>query len=217
MPVVATVYPFRSAVRRTVVRARSSVGVECRCGPGVHPDGRAWTCGRPARRSRRAGRGSSGLPGGGDGDRVGGPVGHPADVEGGAPGVVAGEAVGDAPAAAGADADPDEVPVRLADGEGADALPQDREGVGRGWGSRSGAGCRRSRPGRRSRGGRLGGDVAPDELVYVDSLLSTLYIEEPGEVFKYSNLFRRALAESLPRKESIALIKRMAKGGCGDE
>ncbi|MQS13955.1 helix-turn-helix domain-containing protein [Streptomyces kaniharaensis] len=55
------------------------------------------------------------------------------------------------------------------------------------------------------------------DVVYVDGLLSTLYIEEPGEVFKYSNLFRRALAESLPRKESIALIERIAKGKHSDE
>ncbi|MFG3223426.1 helix-turn-helix domain-containing protein [Kitasatospora sp. NPDC048194] len=55
------------------------------------------------------------------------------------------------------------------------------------------------------------------DVVYVDSLLSTLYIEEPSEVFKYSNLFRRALAESLPRKESVALVKRIAKGGHSDE
>ncbi|MEV7021613.1 helix-turn-helix transcriptional regulator [Kitasatospora sp. NPDC093558] len=55
------------------------------------------------------------------------------------------------------------------------------------------------------------------DVVYVDSLLSTLYIEEPGEVFKYSNLFRRALAESLPRKESIELIELIAKGKHGDE
>ncbi|MFE4974684.1 helix-turn-helix domain-containing protein [Kitasatospora sp. NPDC056651] len=55
------------------------------------------------------------------------------------------------------------------------------------------------------------------DVVYVDSLLSTLYIEEPGEVFKYSNLFRRALAESLPRKESIALVERIAKGKYSDE
>ncbi|MFJ9773282.1 helix-turn-helix domain-containing protein [Kitasatospora sp. NPDC101157] len=55
------------------------------------------------------------------------------------------------------------------------------------------------------------------DVVYVDSLLSTLYIEEPGEVFKYSNLFRRTLAESLPRKESIALIERIAKGMHSDE
>ncbi|WP_405006093.1 helix-turn-helix domain-containing protein [Kitasatospora purpeofusca] len=55
------------------------------------------------------------------------------------------------------------------------------------------------------------------DVVYVDSLLSTLYIEEPGEVFNYSNLFRRALAEALPRKESIALIKRIAKGNHSDE
>ncbi|MFJ9454991.1 helix-turn-helix domain-containing protein [Kitasatospora sp. NPDC101447] len=55
------------------------------------------------------------------------------------------------------------------------------------------------------------------DVVYVDSLLSTLYIEEPGEVFKYSNLFRRALAESLPRKESVALIERIAKGKNSDE
>ncbi|MFD9687992.1 helix-turn-helix domain-containing protein [Kitasatospora sp. NPDC059146] len=55
------------------------------------------------------------------------------------------------------------------------------------------------------------------DVVYVDSLLSTLYIEEPGEVFNYSNLFRRALAESLPRKESIAFIERIAKGRDGDE
>ncbi len=50
------------------------------------------------------------------------------------------------------------------------------------------------------------------DVVYVDSLLSTLYIEEPEEVFKYSDLFRRALAESLPRTESVALIERIAKG-----
>ncbi|MFI9332076.1 helix-turn-helix domain-containing protein [Kitasatospora sp. NPDC052868] len=47
------------------------------------------------------------------------------------------------------------------------------------------------------------------DVVYVDSLLSTLYIEEPEEVFKYTNLFRRALAESLPRTESLALIERL--------
>ncbi|MGW6919249.1 helix-turn-helix domain-containing protein [Kitasatospora sp. NPDC054939] len=55
------------------------------------------------------------------------------------------------------------------------------------------------------------------DVVYVDSLLSTLYIEEPNEVFKYSELFRRALAESLPRTESIALIERIAKGTLSDE
>ncbi|WP_188303252.1 helix-turn-helix domain-containing protein [Streptomyces sp. CBMA123] len=55
------------------------------------------------------------------------------------------------------------------------------------------------------------------DVVYVDSLLSTLYIEEPGEVFKYSSLFRRGLAESLPRKESIAFIERIAKGNDSDE
>ncbi len=53
-------------------------------------------------------------------------------------------------------------------------------------------------------------EVAETDVVYVDSLLSTLYIEEPDEVFKYANLFRRALAESLPRNESIALIERIA-------
>ncbi|MFJ8477644.1 helix-turn-helix domain-containing protein [Kitasatospora sp. NPDC094011] len=55
------------------------------------------------------------------------------------------------------------------------------------------------------------------DVVYVDSLLSTLYIEEPAEVFKYSNLFRRTLAESLPRKDSVALIERIAKGKHSDE
>ncbi|MFE2106337.1 helix-turn-helix domain-containing protein [Kitasatospora sp. NPDC059463] len=53
-------------------------------------------------------------------------------------------------------------------------------------------------------------EVAETDVAYVDSLLSTLYIEEPGEVFKYANVFRRALAESLPHKESIALIERIA-------
>ncbi|MFJ7245422.1 helix-turn-helix domain-containing protein [Kitasatospora sp. NPDC098652] len=53
-------------------------------------------------------------------------------------------------------------------------------------------------------------EVTETDVVYVDSLLSTLYIEEPEEVFKYANLFRRALVESLPRDESIALIGRMA-------
>ncbi|MFD0275516.1 helix-turn-helix domain-containing protein [Kitasatospora sp. NPDC127111] len=53
-------------------------------------------------------------------------------------------------------------------------------------------------------------EVTEMDVVYVDSLLSTLYIEEPEEVFKYANLFRRALAESLPRNESIALIERIA-------
>ncbi|MDH6115703.1 DUF5753 domain-containing protein [Kitasatospora sp. GAS204B] len=55
-------------------------------------------------------------------------------------------------------------------------------------------------------------ETTETDVAYVDSLLSTLYIEEPDEVFKYSNLFRRALAESLPRTESIALIERIAKG-----
>ncbi|KJS53315.1 XRE family transcriptional regulator [Streptomyces rubellomurinus subsp. indigoferus] len=55
------------------------------------------------------------------------------------------------------------------------------------------------------------------DVVYVDSLLSTLYIEEPEEVFKYSHLFRRTLAESLPRKESVAFIERIAKGKHSDE
>ncbi|MDH6579825.1 DUF5753 domain-containing protein [Kitasatospora sp. MAP5-34] len=54
-------------------------------------------------------------------------------------------------------------------------------------------------------------ETTETDVVYVDSLLSTLYIEEPAEVFKYANLFRRALAESLPRTESIALIERTAK------
>ncbi|WP_406206006.1 DUF5753 domain-containing protein [Kitasatospora sp. NBC_01560] len=49
------------------------------------------------------------------------------------------------------------------------------------------------------------------DVAYVDSLRSTLYIEEPGEVFKYSELFRRALAESLPRAESITVLQRIAK------
>ncbi|MGW2873741.1 helix-turn-helix domain-containing protein [Kitasatospora sp. NPDC001225] len=53
-------------------------------------------------------------------------------------------------------------------------------------------------------------EAAETDVVYVDSLLSTLYLEEPGDVFKYANLFRRALAESLPRDESIALIERIA-------
>ncbi|MFF2146845.1 helix-turn-helix domain-containing protein [Kitasatospora sp. NPDC058190] len=53
-------------------------------------------------------------------------------------------------------------------------------------------------------------ETAETDVVYVDSLLSTLYLEEPDEVFKYTNLFRRALAESLPRNESIALIGRVA-------
>ncbi|MFF2751219.1 helix-turn-helix domain-containing protein [Kitasatospora sp. NPDC058048] len=51
-------------------------------------------------------------------------------------------------------------------------------------------------------------EATETDVVYVDSLLSTLYIEEPEEVFKYTNLFRRALAESLPRTESVALIER---------
>ncbi|GAA2270835.1 helix-turn-helix transcriptional regulator [Kitasatospora cystarginea] len=55
-------------------------------------------------------------------------------------------------------------------------------------------------------------DTTETDVAYVDSLLSTLYIEEPAEVFKYANLFRRALAESLPRTESVALIERTAKG-----
>ncbi|WP_329563831.1 DUF5753 domain-containing protein [Kitasatospora sp. NBC_01266] len=55
-------------------------------------------------------------------------------------------------------------------------------------------------------------ETTETDVAYVDSLLSTLYIEEPDEVFKYANLFRRALAESLPRTESLALIERIAKG-----
>jgi hypothetical protein len=54
-------------------------------------------------------------------------------------------------------------------------------------------------------------ETAETDVVYVDTLLSTLYIEDPSEVFKYSNLFRRALAESLPRARSLALIERIAK------
>ncbi|MGF1428990.1 helix-turn-helix domain-containing protein [Kitasatospora sp. LaBMicrA B282] len=50
------------------------------------------------------------------------------------------------------------------------------------------------------------------DVAYVDSLLSTLYIEEPTEVFRYTELFRRALAESLPRSESIAVIEHLAEG-----
>ncbi|MFE6050510.1 DUF5753 domain-containing protein [Kitasatospora sp. NPDC056446] len=53
-------------------------------------------------------------------------------------------------------------------------------------------------------------ETSETDVVYVDSLLSTLYLEEPDEVFKYTNLFRRALAESLPHSESIALIERIA-------
>jgi transcriptional regulator with XRE-family HTH domain len=49
------------------------------------------------------------------------------------------------------------------------------------------------------------------DVVYLDSLVSTLYIEDPAEVFKYSELFRRTLAESLPHTESVALIERIAK------
>lgn len=55
-------------------------------------------------------------------------------------------------------------------------------------------------------------DSTETDVVYVDSLLSTLYIEEPEEVWKYAALFRRALAESLPRTESAALIERIANG-----
>ncbi|MEV6979037.1 helix-turn-helix transcriptional regulator [Kitasatospora sp. NPDC093806] len=54
-------------------------------------------------------------------------------------------------------------------------------------------------------------DEAESDVAYADSLLSTIYIEEPGEVFKYAQLFRRALAESLPRTESIKLIQRAAE------
>ncbi|MFF7634622.1 DUF5753 domain-containing protein [Kitasatospora sp. NPDC008050] len=55
-------------------------------------------------------------------------------------------------------------------------------------------------------------ETTETDVAYVDSLLSTLYIEEPDEVLKYANLFRRALAESLSRTESVALIERIAKG-----
>ncbi|MFE9425553.1 helix-turn-helix domain-containing protein [Kitasatospora sp. NPDC006697] len=54
-------------------------------------------------------------------------------------------------------------------------------------------------------------DAIDTDVVYVDSLLSTLYIEEPEEVGRYTNLFRRALAESLPSTRSIALIERIAR------
>ncbi|MGW4891265.1 DUF5753 domain-containing protein [Kitasatospora sp. NPDC004240] len=54
-------------------------------------------------------------------------------------------------------------------------------------------------------------DSTETDVVYVDSLLSTLYMEEPDEVRKYAALFRRALAESLPRTESATLIERIAK------
>ncbi|GAA1948056.1 helix-turn-helix domain-containing protein [Kitasatospora viridis] len=54
-------------------------------------------------------------------------------------------------------------------------------------------------------------DTTDTDVVYVDSLLSTLYIEEPAEVGKYADLFRRALAESLPSTRSIALIERIAR------
>lgn len=55
-------------------------------------------------------------------------------------------------------------------------------------------------------------ETTETDVAYVDSLLSTLYIEEPDEVLKYATLFRRALAESLSRTESVALIERIAKG-----
>ncbi|MFJ9950322.1 helix-turn-helix domain-containing protein [Kitasatospora sp. NPDC091207] len=54
-------------------------------------------------------------------------------------------------------------------------------------------------------------DPAETDVAYVDSLLSTIYVEEPAEVFQYAQLFRRTLAESLPRTDSIQLITRLAK------
>ena len=50
------------------------------------------------------------------------------------------------------------------------------------------------------------------DVVYVDSLLSTLYIEEPSEVAKYTALSRRVMAESLPYDKSLDLIESAAKG-----
>lgn len=50
------------------------------------------------------------------------------------------------------------------------------------------------------------------DVVYVDSLLRTLYIEEPSELGRYTSLVRRLVAESLPYQQSIELIERIAKG-----
>lgn len=49
------------------------------------------------------------------------------------------------------------------------------------------------------------------DVVYVDSLLSTIYIEEPTEVARYSELFRRVMAEALPYDKSLVLVEQVMK------
>ncbi|WP_160161385.1 helix-turn-helix domain-containing protein [Embleya hyalina] len=55
-------------------------------------------------------------------------------------------------------------------------------------------------------------DPAETDVVYVDGMVSTIYIEEPDEVMKYSALARRVVADAHPYKKSLALIKSAANG-----
>ena len=54
-------------------------------------------------------------------------------------------------------------------------------------------------------------DETETDVVYADNLLSTIYIEDADEVFKYDDVFRRAAAESLTPEKSVALIERTSK------
>lgn len=54
-------------------------------------------------------------------------------------------------------------------------------------------------------------DAAETDVVCVDNLLSTLYIEDPAEVLGYDGLFRRVMGDALPFDDSLTLIKRLAR------
>ncbi|UGY94497.1 DUF5753 domain-containing protein [Streptomyces gobiensis] len=50
------------------------------------------------------------------------------------------------------------------------------------------------------------GQVESD-VAYADTLLSTVYVEDPPEVAEYSNVFRHVMSAALPLPESVALIE----------
>lgn len=54
-------------------------------------------------------------------------------------------------------------------------------------------------------------DATETDVVYVDTLLSALYIEDPPDVLRYDDLFRSVMGDALPFEDSLALIKRVAR------
>ena len=52
--------------------------------------------------------------------------------------------------------------------------------------------------------------AAEDRLVYIDTLLSAIYLEEPGEVAAYAAVFEQLRAEALPPEDSCHLMRTIA-------